>query len=147
MLRTSPKNVNIKSGGLYGLLHFFEVKVLNFWDETSIEKVYKRIRILIIIVGLPSLASTFQLISLDSYKFFLPFQIKGFPVNLHFAVISPLEVMVPTLSPRAVPTGDPYILLLTAIFLVSIAGALFLSWWGSSHAPQCIPPDTTLSGM
>ncbi|MFB0561141.1 MAG: hypothetical protein ACETWM_07990 [Candidatus Lokiarchaeia archaeon] len=101
---------------------------MRFWDETSIGKVSRRLWVLSIVVGIPGLASLFQLIGLDSYKFFLPFQTKGLPVNLNFAVISPLEVMFPTLSPSAVPAGDPYVLLLTIVFLASIAGIFFIHW-------------------
>lgn len=102
---------------------------MKFWDETSIGKVSRRFWVLSIVVGIPGLASLFQLIGLDSYKLFLPFQTKGLPANLNFAIISPLEVTFPTLSPSAVPAGDPYILLLTIVFLASIAGVIFLQWF------------------
>ncbi|MFB0563119.1 MAG: hypothetical protein ACETWM_18110 [Candidatus Lokiarchaeia archaeon] len=98
---------------------------MNFWDETSIGKVYGRLRILAVIVGIPGVASFLQLISLDSYKFFLFFQTK--PTLPALAVfISPLEVTVNW--GYDVPTGNPYTLLLTAIFLASFAGVAFLNW-------------------
>lgn len=122
----------INSRGVYrSFALFLVVKRLNFWNETNIESVYKRLRVLVIIFLLPGVASMYYLLSLDSYKIFLPFQTKGLPVNLHFAVISPLEVEIPTLSPQAVPTGDPFTLLLTATFVASLAGTFILIWCAS----------------
>lgn len=124
-VRYFPKNINIKPGGLYDLLHFSEVKGLRFWDNTSIGKVYGRLRILTIIAGIPGVAAFLQLSSLDSYKIFL-FKIIGGPIPGIFVIISPLEVSIN--GGWNVPTGDPYILLLTVVFLASFAVVAFLIW-------------------
>ncbi|MFB0563781.1 MAG: hypothetical protein ACETWM_21500 [Candidatus Lokiarchaeia archaeon] len=104
---------------------------MDFWNETNVESVYRRLRVLAFVFVLPAVASMYYLLSLDSSKIFLLFQTKGLPVNFHFAVISPLEVEIPTLSPQAVSTGNPLALLLTAVFVAFLAGTFILTWYAS----------------
>ncbi len=104
---------------------------LDFWNKMNVESVYRRLRVLAFVFVLPAAASMYYLLSLDSSKIFLPFQTKGLPVNFHFAVISPLEVEIPTLSPQAVSTGNPFALLLTAVFVTFLAGTFILTWYAS----------------
>jgi len=105
---------------------------LGFWNGMNVEKVYRRLRVLAVVFALPAAASMLYLLGLDSSKIFLLFQTaERFPTSLHFAVISPLEVEIPTLSPQALPTGNPITLILTPVFAASLAGASILTWYAS----------------
>ena len=98
---------------------------MRFWDDVSVGSVYTRLRILTVIVGIPGMVAFLQLISLDSCKVFLVFGAESTfpPLTL---LVSPLEVLIRL--GYHVPTGDPYVLLLSAVFLVSFAGAMSLIW-------------------
>ena len=105
---------------------------MGFWNGVNVERVYGRLRVLALVFALPAAASTLYLLGLDSSKIFLLFQTaERFPTSLHFAVISPLEVEIPTLSPQALPTGNPITLILTPVFAASLAGASILTWYAS----------------
>ena len=105
---------------------------MGFWNGVNVERVYGRLRVLAFVFALPAAASMLYLLGLDSSKIFLLFQTaERFPTSLHFAVISPLEVEIPTLSPQALPTGNPITLILTPVFAASLAGASILTWYAS----------------
>ncbi|MEM2958114.1 MAG: hypothetical protein QW261_07485 [Candidatus Jordarchaeaceae archaeon] len=104
---------------------------MDFWNKTNVESMYRRLRVLTFVFALPAAATMYYLISLDSSKIFLIFQIKELFISLHFAVISPLKLEIPTLSPQALPLGNPLALMLTAVFMAFLAGAFILSWYAS----------------
>ncbi|MHA1579547.1 MAG: hypothetical protein ACTSUQ_07960 [Candidatus Freyarchaeota archaeon] len=122
---------------------------MGFWNGVNVERVYRRLRVLAFVFALPAAASMLYLLGLDSSKIFLLFQTaERFPTSLHFAVVSPLEVEIPTLSPQALPTGNPITLILTPVFAASLAGTLILTWYASIvHLARYTPGYNTFGDV
>ncbi|MEM3563317.1 MAG: hypothetical protein QXR19_08820 [Candidatus Jordarchaeaceae archaeon] len=101
---------------------------MNFWNEADIETVYRRLRMLAVLFAFPGVVSTYELIVLGNSKIFIPF-VMGGALPLLIVAVSPLELSINMTT--NIPLVAEFTLFLTAVFMVSLAGALVSIWYQS----------------
>ena len=100
---------------------------MDLWDELKIESVYRRLRMLAVVFLVPINVSLLEVIIQGNSKIFIPI-VMGGAIPLQVITISPLAITFLTPS-TVVPTVTVSTLLLTAVFLISLAGATMVGWY------------------
>ncbi|MFB0562130.1 MAG: hypothetical protein ACETWM_13075 [Candidatus Lokiarchaeia archaeon] len=98
---------------------------MDLWNEKSVETVYGWLRVLVILVAMPAVVSALILIIQGNSIFLVP--ISPPPGIPPFLIVSPLTITLNLVT--VVSTVTTFTLLLTAIFLISLAGVAIVGWY------------------